>query len=384
MVTTMLKKILTTISLIIISIITIISIAIFNYNNDNTLYDKNSVKAFKENNIYEYVKSYEYSKTLDNIINTSYFNVDYIDYYINIDYINDDTFLENISALLLLGYTDTDINIFYENFDNDAISIIINNKYDSDIINYLSLPYFNIDNLDRYIKFKHNEDKLSYSIFINEVNIDNLTYEDIVTYTNIGLDYEYYANDYFINNDESNNINVLVNKYNKLPESYFPSDLVDINLKYSVSGQKLRHEATNNFEKMCESALNDGIKIYAGSAYRSYDYQKNLYEKYVLSDGINIADTYSARPGYSEHQLGLAVDILNGKWTYINEDDIEYEWLINNSYKYGFILRYPMDKEIITGYIYETWHFRYIGVDNATSVYNSKLTYDEYINRQDK
>ena len=98
-------------------------------------------------------------------------------------------------------------------------------------------------------------------------------------------------------------------------------------------------------------------------------------------DGIDKADTYSARAGYSEHQLGLAVDIVNGKWEYLSEKDKEYNWLINNSYKYGYILRYPRGSEYITGYVFEDWHFRYLGTDLATKVYNSNLTYDEYIAR---
>ena len=78
----------------------------------------------------------------------------------------------------------------------------------------------------------------------------------------------------------------------------------------------------------------------------------------------------------------MAVDIINGKWEYLSENDEEYEWLIDNSYKYGFILRYPRGKEYITGYVFEDWHFRYLGIDLATKVYNSKLTYDEYVARQ--
>ena len=103
---------------------------------------------------------------------------------------------------------------------------------------------------------------------------------------------------------------------------------------------------------------------------------------YFELKGFAEAETYSARAGYSEHQLGLAVDILNGRWSYLSETDKEYEWLINNSYKYGYILRYPRDKEYVTGYVFEDWHFRYLGVELATKVYESNLTYDEYVARQ--
>ena len=127
--------------------------------------------------------------------------------------------------------------------------------------------------------------------------------------------------------------------------------------------------------------LKENLKIYACSTYRSYSYQEGLYNRYVKKDGFKEAETYSARAGYSEHQLGLAVDIVNGKWNYLSEGDKEYTWLINNSYKYGFILRYPHESEYITGYVFEDWHFRYLGIELATKVYESKLTYDEYIAR---
>ena len=132
---------------------------------------------------------------------------------------------------------------------------------------------------------------------------------------------------------------------------------------------------------MCSKAQEDGYKIYAGSNYRSYDYQLGLYNRYVAKDGFNAAETYSARAGYSEHQLGLAVDILNHSWDYISEKNPEYTWLVDNSYKYGFILRYPRGKEYITGYIFEDWHFRYLGIELAEKVKISNLTYDEYVAR---
>lgn len=132
---------------------------------------------------------------------------------------------------------------------------------------------------------------------------------------------------------------------------------------------------------MASDMAKENLKIYAGSTYRSYTYQKGLYDRYVKKDGFAAAETYSARSGYSEHQLGLAVDIVNDKWDYLSENDKEYDYLVKNSYKYGFILRYPRGSEYITGYMFEDWHFRYLGIELATKVFNSGLTYDEYIAR---
>ena len=108
---------------------------------------------------------------------------------------------------------------------------------------------------------------------------------------------------------------------------------------------------------------------------------KNLYNYYVSIDGIEEADTYSARPGFSEHQTGLAVDIANINKTLIEENDKEFTWLKNNAHKYGFILRYQKNAEKITGYIYEPWHYRYVGTELASYIYSNNITYDEYIAR---
>ena len=281
--------------------------------------------------------------------------------------------------MLSLGYKSKEINVFYENIP-DSISVIINNRYNSNITNYLNLNYFIEDNLDRYIKYENNDTKFD-SIYNTDVIKENYNYEDTVTFVNAYLDRDYYSNDINLSNEEASAIDVIVNKYYKLNENYEPSDLVTIDSKFASNNQRLRKEAADKFEEMAADALASGIKIYAGSTYRSYDYQLDLYNRYVLQDGFAEAETYSARAGYSEHQLGLAVDVLNGDWQYLSENDDEYTWLIDNSYKYGFILRYPRNKEYVTGYMFEDWHFRYLGVELANKVKLSGLTYDEYVAR---
>ena len=115
------------------------------------------------------------------------------------------------------------------------------------------------------------------------------------------------------------------------------------------------------------------------SSYRSYDYQVNLYNNYVKSDGKDAADTYSARPGFSEHQTGLAVDIYNKELPYTSfEETKEFEWMQKNAYKYGFILRFPKDKVNITGYQYEAWHYRYVGKKAAKYIHDHNITLEEY------
>ena len=136
-------------------------------------------------------------------------------------------------------------------------------------------------------------------------------------------------------------------------------------------------EAYDALTEMEIAAAEDGISLFIVSGFRSYDDQDVIYNRYVSQDGKAEADRYSARPGHSEHQTGYAFD-LNSLEEYF-ADTPEGIWLAENCHKYGFIIRYPKGKEHITGYMYEPWHVRYLGVDIATSVYESGLTLEEYL-----
>ena len=341
-------------------------------------YQKDVINVFKEDNFYEKIKeTKKYSKTLETAVIENNYKKEYFDEYLDINYVEEDNFINNINKLLDLGYKNKDINTFYEKVPK-SIDVITSNKYDKNIINYISLNYFKEENLDRYIKYDFIDTK---SVYDTAILKEKYNYEDTVTFVNAYLDKDYYSNDIPLSKDEASKLDVIVNKYYKLDKDYEPEDLTVINSKFASGTQKLRKEAADKFEEMASAMLKENLKIYAGSTYRSYSYQEGLYNRYVKKDGFKEAETYSARAGYSEHQLGLAVDIVNGKWNYLSEGDKEYTWLINNSYKYGFILRYPHESEYITGYVFEDWHFRYLGIDLATKVHESKLTYDEYIAR---
>lgn len=148
---------------------------------------------------------------------------------------------------------------------------------------------------------------------------------------------------------------MIANKTYPLPSTYNPGDLTSVTV--------------NAFHEMKEGAAQAGYNIYVVSGFRSYNYQKNLYNRYVAQDGKQEADTYSARPGHSEHQTGLAFDLNQVDRNFGNTP--EGKWLSQNAYKYGFILRYPEGKTNETGYIYEAWHFRYVGKDLAAKLYNN-------------
>lgn len=155
---------------------------------------------------------------------------------------------------------------------------------------------------------------------------------------------------------------LVVNKTYALPEDYAPG---------------VNPEAKSAFDKMAADAAKEGLDLHIRSGYRSYSYQKNLYNNYVAQDGKAAADRYSARPGHSEHQTGLAFDVNSLSQSF--ENTPEGKWMAKNCWKYGFIIRYPKGKESITGYMYEPWHIRYLGKENARAVYDSGLTLEEYL-----
>ncbi len=170
---------------------------------------------------------------------------------------------------------------------------------------------------------------------------------------------------------------VVVNKSHPLsPKSYTPTDLVLPKVRQRIPGateMKMRLPAATALEELFAGAKSAGYGLVVSTAYRGYSYQKSLYNSYASKDGTAKADTYSARPGYSEHQTGLAVDIRDQSGTCSLEQCFSTvpsaKWLAANAYKYGFILRYTKDKVAITGYEYEPWHFRYVGKELATEMH---------------
>ena len=173
---------------------------------------------------------------------------------------------------------------------------------------------------------------------------------------------------------------VLVNKLNRLQSNYVPHDLEQISLNYATNNKFLRKEAKENFEKLSSDAKKIGYSIIAVSAYRDYDYQENLFNNYVKEKGENYALKCSAKAGHSEHQTGLSVDVMGSNNDYDQfEKSKEFDWMKNNSYKYGFILRYPKGKEYITGFKYEPWHYRYVGKDAANEMKETGMCLEEYV-----
>lgn len=185
----------------------------------------------------------------------------------------------------------------------------------------------------------------------------------------------------------------LVNKTHQLPDGYTPKNLVYPNVPFpypdKIEKREMRADAADALEKMFAAASDAGFKLYGESGYRSYQRQVSVYEHNVQTLGKAKADIVSAHPGTSEHQTGLAMDITSQDML-TNADPLTQQfgdtdagkWVANNAYQFGFIIRYPKDKENITGYEYEPWHVRYVGVKAATYIHDHHITLEQYINAE--
>jgi len=190
---------------------------------------------------------------------------------------------------------------------------------------------------------------------------------------------------------DGDNLLVPINKEHKLVSDYEPSDLVrlfdDKNLLVQTETLMLRSEAAEALSLMIKKLKDEtGKPLTIASAYRSYNNQFQQYVSWVKTYGQEDADKVSARPGFSEHQLGTAIDFMSGDsgYDFVNEFDttIAGQWLINNSYKYGFVQSYPDGKDAVTGYSHEAWHYRYIGIEGAKKWKESGLTLKEFLEKQ--
>ena len=223
---------------------------------------------------------------------------------------------------------------------------------------YLKEDYFIYAYLDKYEAYKEkNQDK---------------TLEEVVRAVNSGIDKPFYTG--MIETDMSKGYQIIVNKYNKLPENYTPK-------LESLSGYGngyMEPTAAAAFRKMVEAGREAGVSLRSHSPYRSHSLQTWQYQFWVDAHGQEMADRESARPGSSEHETGLAVDINTAVEESHFERTPEYAWLIEHCWEYGFILRYLPDSEYITGYVYEPWHYRYVGPEHAEKIMKLGITYEEY------
>lgn len=322
-------------------------------------------KDYSSNNLKRYLIYYQNNKeiNINNIIILTNGNADnypYSDSLLAI--VNNEEFdVKNISKYY--EYLEK-----YSDASSDDIVYLINNgiikEYTTNLVSIIKEKYYIENNLDRYIAYANKN--------------TNKSSTDIVKNVNSNIDSSFYTN--IKDTDTSKGFLLITNKFYKLSSNYVDNDLVWMGAYYTLWGDKqLNRTAFEAFKKLVADAEKEGLYLAANSAYRSYNTQASLYTSYVNRDGTAEADTYSARAGHSEHQTGLAIDVRAKYNTGVNfENTKEFTWMKNNCYKYGYILRYPYGKEYLTGYMYESWHYRYVGVEVATFIYENDLTFEEY------
>lgn len=300
------------------------------------------------------------NKVLDKIFNSKDYKDKNFNIYLELNDSNITNFVSLTNSLIDKGYNAKEINGILKNSNEEDVLEFLKLDYQEGIDNYLQFDFFKLSNYQEYIDYK------------KENNID---YENIVVDVNIGLNKNYYED---ANTISDFSTTMLVNKYNGLDEYFIPSDLVSVDKEYAIdSKQKANREMYEAFIKMSDDCKKEtGYKVIFRSGYRDYKSQEDTYNLYLKTYGKKYAEVYAAHAGFSEHQTGLAVDIkAESSNTFAGTK--ESNWLSKNAHKYGFILRYKKETEDITGYKYESWHYRYVG-SIAEKVYESNMTYDEY------
>ena len=261
------------------------------------------------------------------------------------------------------GYNDKEITTITKKLKENEIDQLLEMKYNKLYDDFINKKYFMFKHLKTYVDY-YTEDS-------------DQTITHAVAMVNVGANKDHYTD--VKQTDTSKDELILVNKYNQLPKDYAPEDLTDISVQYCYGDNEVSNEVYQKYISMYNAAKEEDLYLIITSAFRDYEFQDQLWNQYAKSQGEEWADSVAARAGHSEHQTGLTLDIVtyNSNMNDFENTD-EFKWLQKHAHEYGFIMRYPKDKEDITGYDYESWHYRYVGVETATKIHELGITYDEY------
>ncbi len=328
-------------------------------------YDHEAIENIVTKKVYKDVIDIGENKTINRVVKEKEFDKKKIKTYAKIETNNQKHLAKNINLLLSKGYNSAEISMILMHSTTAITDEFVKKDYIENISNYLKYDYAKTKNIDRYLAY---------------YKLTRDSYDNIVTFVNIGLDREYYTE---TNITDKYSIDMIVNKYNGLTENFVPNNLEKIPSEYCKdpkTEELLAKDALDAYKEMFSAAQAEGYELLVNSAYRSYKDQEEVYQTYYNLYGEAYVKKYAARPGYSEHQTGLSLDVAS-KSNSIFEQSKEFTWMKENAYKYGFVLRFPKNKADITGFKYEAWHYRYVGKDIAKYMYDNDLTFDEYYAR---
>ena len=287
---------------------------------------------------------------------------------LGINYYNDYQYKQtNEYKLLEKGYSLEDTKTIFAKLSETEQQKLIDNDKDDKIISLLEQKYFLEKNLEDYKEY---------------INKNNETdYAKVISIVNVHANHKWYQLELNTNEDLSMLMNV--NKFYALSETYTPENLKNIGLTYAYDEEgenKLIDYAYDKFLELWQAANDQGFYLMVTSSYRDYESQKEIYDYRVSNWGERKADETAARPGHSEHQTGLVIDMTSKTEPLADSftDSEAYKWLKENAYKYGFIERYPEGKTYLTGYNPESWHWRYVGEEAAKLIHDEDITFDEY------
>lgn len=265
--------------------------------------------------------------------------------------------------LSLVGYKEDEVKTIKDKLNNGEIDNLMELKYDKNIVKFMNEKYFIYKNLSKYLEYKKDNKLESYTNIVTIINTEaNIDWFDNTKETDI-----------------SKKELMLVNRLYGLSKDYEPDDIIDVPSQYAYTGVKISNSIMDNIVALIDAASDEGYTFVLADGYRSYSEQESIFERYKNAYGYSEADRIAARAGHSEYQTGISFTIVPLYKEYDKpKEGLEYKWLSDNAYRYGFIFRFPEDKTYITGFEASTWRLRYVGSEAANIIKSENICFEEY------
>lgn len=265
--------------------------------------------------------------------------------------------------LSLVGYKEDEVKTIKDKLNNGEIDNLMELKYDKNIVKFMNEKYFIYKNLSKYLEYKKDNKLESYTNIVTIINTEaNIDWFDNTKETDI-----------------SKKELILVNRLYGLSKDYEPDDIIDVPSQYAYTGVKISNSIMDNIVALIDAASDEGYTFVLADGYRSYSEQESIFERYKNAYGYSEADRIAARAGHSEYQTGISFTIVPLYKEYDKpKESLEYKWLSDNAYRYGFIFRFPEDKTDITGFEASTWRLRYVGSEAANIIKSENICFEEY------